>query len=269
MRTSILVLASVLIATTAHAEQVGIVVTGDANLQPQLTSQIERWLHDRGHSIVPGALEPEAINSLIDCFVLDDAGCAHDVVRTRSRADSIVYARVDQSTKAEGSLEVSINGFVVRKDRESSSERRTCALCTDLKLVAMVEELMLALLPDVPPVSPAAAESNRVPASSTPHPNVFGEATSSRRLLPYGLIGAGGLALVGGIVMIAVDEDPDPAGTQQPTYRDTATTGTIVGALGAAALGVGCYLWFSDRPSSTPVAAVARDGGFVGWIGSF
>jgi hypothetical protein len=88
-------------------------------------------------------------------------------------------------------------------------------------------------------------------------------------MLPYGLIGVGALALVGGVVMVAIDKDPDPKGVQSETYRDSATIGTVVGIAGAAALGVGIYLWITDKPSSQPVAAVSRDGAIVGWAGRF
>jgi hypothetical protein len=265
---AILVLASVLTVTTARAEQVGIVVTGEATLQPQLTSQLERWFHDRGRTIVPGALEPDAINTLIDCFVLEDLGCARGTVNARARSRSIIYARVEQLTNADGSREVSIDAFLFQKEHDAISERRTCSHCTDAKLLETVDDLMMALVHDLPPALPAAAAA----PSAAPAPVAVtssSERTSSQRLLPYGLMGAGGLALAGGIVMIALDEDPEPTGVQRPSYRDTATTGAIIAGVGAAAVGVGCYLWLSDRRSSTPIAAVSRDGGFVGWAGRF
>ena len=54
MRTPILVLASV-VSTTAYAERVGVVVTGEATAQPQLAAHLERWLHDHGRDpIRPG-----------------------------------------------------------------------------------------------------------------------------------------------------------------------------------------------------------------------
>src|SRR5687767_1449981 len=145
MRTSIVVLASVLTAATAHAEKVGVVVTGEASLQPQLTSQLERWLHDRGRTIVPGALEPDAISTLVDCFVLEDLGCARGVVGARASARSLVYARVDQTSNDDGTRDVAVTGYWFQKDHEAIVERRVCSQCTDAKLVATVDELMLAL----------------------------------------------------------------------------------------------------------------------------
>lgn len=266
MRTTVFVLASALSAATAHADKVGIVVTGEARLQPQLTSQLERWLHDRGHTIVPGALEPDAINTLVDCFVLEDLGCARGVVKARASSRSLVYARVEQTTNDDGTREVAITGHWFQKDHEAIAERRVCTACTDEKMFATVDELMHALVHEPPP--PLSGDKPEAGASASTTPATT-ETGGGSRMLPYGLIGVGALALVGGVVMIGIDEDPDPVGVQSPTYRDTATAGTVIGIAGAAALGVGLYLWMTDKPSSQPVAAVSRDGAIVGWAGSF
>jgi hypothetical protein len=262
-----------LAAATARAEKVGIVVTGEARLQPQLTSQLERWLHDRGHTVVPGALEPDAINTLVDCFVLEDLGCARGVVAARASSRALVYARVEQTTNDDGTRDVSVTGYWFQKDHDAIAERRTCSACNDDKQFAMVDELMHALAHEPPP--PLAAGDKKAPPApaaapaAAPAEPVASETSTRTSVLPYGLMGAGALALVGGIVMIGIDEDPDPSGLQSPTYRDTATVGTVVGIAGAAAFGVGLYLWMTDKPSSQPVAAVSRDGAIVGWAGRF
>lgn len=270
MRTSIVVLASALTAATAHAEKVGIVVTGEANLQPQITSQLERWLHDRGRTLVPGALEPDAINTLYDCFVLEDLGCARGVVDARANSRALIYARVEQTSNSDGTRDVSVTGYWFQKNAEPIAERRVCKQCTDAKLLATVDELMLALA-HTPPVGTGTPVVTETPAAAASEP-IHGSDTSdggSRRLLPYGLMGAGAVALLGGVVMLAIDEDPDPADTMNATYRDTGTAGVIFGAAGAAALGVGIYLWFSDQRGSRPVAAVSSDGAVIGWAGRF
>jgi hypothetical protein len=274
MRTSIVLLASVLTATTAHAEKVGVVVTGEAALQPLVASQLERWLHDRGRTLVPGALEPDAVGTIMDCFVLEDIGCARGVVEARAKSSALVYARVQQTQNDDGTREIAVTGHWFQKDHDVISERRVCSQCTDAKLFETVDGLMLSLVHEPPPPAADGSKPDATPASTTAGTS-GAEAvpppveTSSRSVLPYGLMGAGGLALVGGLVMIAADQDPDPNGTQSPTYRDTATAGTVLGIAGAAALGVGVYLWLTDKPHSQPVAAVTRDGAFVGWTGRF
>lgn len=271
MRTSHLVLASsfsvLLAASTARAEKVGIVVTGEARLQPQLTSQLERWLHDRGHTVVPGALEPDAINTLVDCFVLEDLGCAKGVVTARATSQAVVYARVEQTSNEDGTHDVSVTGYWFQKEHEPIAERRLCKQCSDEKMFDEVDDLMRALVHEPPPPSPA--EKPKAAPAPAPALGVSIEETGPTPVLPYSLMGVGALALVGGIVMIAIDEDPSPSGTQSPTYRDTGTAGAIVTGVGAAALGVGLYLWMTEKPASHPVAAVSHDAAVVGWAGRF
>lgn len=257
MRTSIFVLAT-LVTSTAHAERVGVVVTGEATVQPQLAGQLERWLHDRGRDVVPGPLEPEAINTLIDCFVLEDLGCARGVVDARSKSKAVVFARAESTQNSDGTRDVAVTAYWFQKNRELLAERRLCAKCNDDRLHATVDELMLALVHE-PPLPLAGAQT--VAAKPMQEDN-------ARRWLPLGLIAAGGTALLAGGIMIAIDEDVDPMGRQEPNIRDTAAGGVVLGLAGAAALGAGIYLWRRDRQSS-PVAAVSGDGGYVGWAGRF
>jgi len=257
MRTPIVVLAS-LVTTTASAEKAGVVVTGEATVQPMLAAQLERWLHDHGREVVPGPLEPDAINTLIDCFVLEDLGCARGVVDARSKSRSVVFTRAEMTQNPDGTRNIAVTGYWFQKDHDTIAERRLCERCTDESLHATVDDLMLALVHDPPPPLP------REPAVM----QEAAEDSAMRRWLPIGLMAGGaGLMLAGGI-MIAIDQDADPVGPQQPNLRDTATGGVVLGLAGAAALGAGIYLWRRDRQSA-PVAAVSSDGGYVGWAGRF
>lgn len=256
MRTPAFVLA-ILLSTSAHAERVGVVVTGEATVQPQLAAQLEGWLHDHGHDFIPGPLAPEAINTLIDCFVLENLECARGVVDTRSKSRAVVYTRVETTPNPDGTRDISIAGYWFQKNRDVLSERRVCKRCNDDTLHATVDELMVALVHDPPPPPPGAPPLRDAETDA-----------SSRRWRPIALMAAGGAALVAGGVMIAIDQDVDPSGKQQPNIRDTATAGTIVGLAGAAALGAGIYLYLRDKQSA-PVAAVSSDGAYIGWAGRF
>lgn len=262
MRTFLLVLvASLAATTTARAEQVGVVVTGEPTLQPQVVSQLEGWLRDRGRTVVPGALEPSAINTLIDCFVLEDLGCARGVVDQRSKAKSIVFARVETTPAEDGMRNVFITGTLFQKAHESITEKRTCARCSEKSMHETVDELMLALLHDPPP--PAA--SGRLAGGDSE-----AEPQGTSRLLPYALIGVGAVALVAGGILIAIDDDePTPVGPQQSHYNDTMTGGIVLGVAGAAALGTGLYLYLRSGSKSAPVAAINSDSAVVGWAGRF
>ncbi len=257
MRTPIL-LASLLFSTGARAERVGVVVTGEATVQPQLAAQLERWLHDHGREVVPGPLEPDAINTMIDCFVLEDLGCARGVVDQRAKSKAVVFARAEATQNPDGTRDVAVTGYWFQKNHDAIAERRVCTHCNDDSLHATVDELMHALVHEPPP--PLATAETTVPEPT--------ESGGRARWMPYALMGVGGAALLAGGIMIAIDEDIDPAGRQHENIRDTATGGVVLGLAGAAALGAGVYLWMRDK-SSAPVAAVSRDGAYVGWIGRF
>jgi hypothetical protein len=256
MRTPIFVLAS-LVSTTAYAERVGVVVTGEATVQPQVAAQLERWLHDHGRDVVPGPLEPEAINTLIDCFVLEDMGCARGVVDTRSKSKAVVFTRAETTQNADGTRDIAITGYWFQKDHDALAERRVCAQCNDELLHATVDELMLALVHEPPP--PLAGAVPTEPTS---------EGSSIPKWAPVGLMAAGAVAVLAGGIMIAIDQDIDPMGKQQPNIRDTATGGVVLGLAGVGAAVGGYYLWRKQQ-RSMPVAAVSSDGAYVGWAGRF
>ena len=269
MRTAFVVLA-LAIATPAHAEQVGVVVTGEATLQPQVASELEIWLHSRGRPIAPAALEPSAINTLIDCFVLEDLGCARGLIDKRSKAPSIVFARIEATQTDEGLREVEVIGYWFQKNHEPIGERRICAKCTDEKLHDTIDELMLALVdePPLPAEGPKRDTDETAPAEAEPMV-VREEAQPRNRYLPLGLMAAGGAGLVAGGVLLAIDQDISPMGPQQAGYRETAMAGVVIGVAGAAALGAGVYLWLQDRTHGAPIAKVTGDSAVVGWTGRF
>jgi hypothetical protein len=89
------------------------------------------------------------------------------------------------------------------------------------------------------------------------------------RLLPMGLLAAGGALLIAGGAMIYFDEDPSP--DLGPTIHNTGPTGVGLAIGGAVVAGAGAYLmWFrSPETSSTPVAAITGDAAYIGWLGRF
>lgn len=103
----------------------------------------------------------------------------------------------------------------------------------------------------------------------TPALHTTVDTTSGAALWPK-LVTLGGLAaLAAGVTLLAIDEDPDPVGPQQPTYRDTLPAGIVVGTLGIAAAGVGVWYWLRlrDRPDDTGGPAITLGPGraFVAW----
>src|SRR5215510_12680607 len=99
--TAVFLAVALAFAAPARAAEVGVVVTGESWMQPQLTAQIESWLSQHGHTLVRTPLPPDAINALNDCFVLGDQACARDVIDKLARSPAVVYARLD--SRANGS----------------------------------------------------------------------------------------------------------------------------------------------------------------------
>lgn len=97
-------------------------------------------------------------------------------------------------------------------------------------------------------------------------------AAPSRRV-PKLLIAAGAGALIGGAILIGVDEDPSPTGKRHEYYYDTAPHGVGAVIAGAAAIGAGTYLWLraarASKSTSSPTVAPAPGGAAVGWSGRF
>jgi hypothetical protein len=126
-------------------DDAGVVVTGEATLQPQLANQLEGWLREHGHSLVSSPLPPDAINTMIDCFVLEDEKCARGVFEKRAKSSSIVYARVDVTAATDGERDITVTGYWFEKGHDAIADRRLCEKCSDQNLHGITEELMAAL----------------------------------------------------------------------------------------------------------------------------
>jgi hypothetical protein len=137
-----LVLAS---AAVARGGTVGVVVTGEPAMQPQLVSQLEAWLQARGYQLVPSPLPPDAVNALIDCFVIEDEGCARAVIVQRSKADAVVFARVDIQPGSDLEKTVIVLAYWFEKGAPAVAERRSCQRCTEPTLRSTADEIIEAL----------------------------------------------------------------------------------------------------------------------------
>jgi hypothetical protein len=262
-----LVLAIVLAAAPARAEQVGVVVSGDITLQPKLASSLEGWLRDHGHLLVSSPLDAAAISSLIDCFVLEDLSCARSVVEHRSKARAVVFARAEIA-KSGDPKNVTLVAYWVQKGHLPMGERRNCSHCTPQQLASTADDLMAALAAEPPPpdhgiVPPAQPEV--LDHADRPEPG------RSSGLAPKLVIGGGVALIVTAGVLLAINAEPARTGVQMPTYTDYGPPAYALAATGAVAVGVGVYWWLHTRHHTAPVAAVAptRSGAVLGWFGTF
>ena len=143
----IVILALLLMSSAAWADrEVGIVVTGEATIQPQLAAEMELWLSKHGHQLVSSPLPPDAINTVIDCFVVDDEDCARGVVEKRSRSSSLVYAHADvQAGSTAMDHDVTLVAYWFEKGRKAVRQTVTCARCNEQTLKTTTDSLMAAL----------------------------------------------------------------------------------------------------------------------------
>lgn len=266
-----LVVLTLLMSTAGARADVGVVVTGEATLQPQLLAHLESWLKKRGHSVYSSALEPDAINSLIDCFVVEDLNCAKKVIEIRAKSDAIIYARVDVAPADNGKRDISIVGYWVQKGHDTLAERRICHGCTEKQMHDTVDDLMLILGANpptgshvhVPPPSVAAAG-----VAGEPDPSTTVQVDQPSRTVPVTLVGLGAAVAITGGVLLFADRNPDPNGPQSK-YLWVRTAGVACIGAGVVTAGIGAYLWMRSGSDSAPVASVSHDGAVVGWAGRF
>jgi len=136
-----------LAALPARADStVGVVVTGEATMQPQLVAQIETWLRSHGHDLISAPLAPDAINALIDCFVIEDQACARKVVEKRAKSRAVVFAQVSVTAGATAlDRTVTLTVYWLDKGKDAFVERRSCERCNDNTMRHTADELMIAL----------------------------------------------------------------------------------------------------------------------------
>jgi len=272
MKRAIFALGLLLAHSAAHAD-VGVVVTGEATLQPQLAAQAEGWLKQRGHTVTVSPLEPDAINTIIDCFVIEDLNCARALIEKRAKTQTVIYVRVEMSpNESDGSRNISIVGYWMQKGHEIIGERRNCHACTEKDLHTTADDLMHALAAEPPTSAHVPTPEEAAKAAPAPAETPMVDDTRPSHLVPGVVIGAGVALAITGAVLIAIDQDQadiPKTGPQPADFRDTATGGVICVGLGAAAIATGAFLWFYQGSSSAPVASVTHDAAVVGWAGRF
>jgi PEGA domain len=146
-------LASVIALSAAFASparaggDVGVIVTGEGSIQPQLAAQISDWLSRHGHTVVASPLPADAIPLLVDCFVMEKLACARNIVETRAKSASVVFARVDtESDPDNGARNVTLTAYWFAKGHDAVGERRTCERCTAQALRTTADEVMKKLV---------------------------------------------------------------------------------------------------------------------------
>jgi hypothetical protein len=137
---SLLAVVLVLSAQLAHADTVGVVVAGEATMQPRVAAQLQGWLEQHGFTYVAAPLDGDAQKTLLNCFVVEDMTCARGTFDKRSKADSLVFVRIELT--GGGQHEMSLTGNWIVKDHDVFAEKRWCKQCDDAALHQTVDQLM-------------------------------------------------------------------------------------------------------------------------------
>src|SRR5688572_5946735 len=89
MRVALLAL-MILLAAPAHAASrtTGVATTGAGVDQAELTAHLRTLLEARDFTFSANALSADALNTIANCFVLDDVECARGVFEARGTTDT-------------------------------------------------------------------------------------------------------------------------------------------------------------------------------------
>lgn len=134
------------LASPARAgSDIGVVVTGESWMQPQLVAQIETWLSAHGHILVQ--VPADALTALKQCFVTsNDLSCARDVVDKLPKTSGVIYAGVDSRNAAGDTPNLTLTAYWFDKGHDAVGERKNCQRCTDQLLRTATDEILKKLV---------------------------------------------------------------------------------------------------------------------------
>jgi hypothetical protein len=308
MRILVAAIVLVLAMPAARADDgVGVVVTGDEAMQPAVAKHLEKWLKKHGLKLITAPLSGDAVTTMTNCLVAEDSICARGVVEHQSKADNIVFARIDVAAK--GDHNVTFVAYWIVKGHEAIGERRVCEQCTDEAWHQLADRMMVTLR--------NAATVGRVEVKSKPPgltvliDNSEVGVTPVERELPAGEhavdLSRAGKRIAhrsvtiksGDVARVAIDTHDDGGGgshlvplvllgggaaslaassvffyygfksgpNEKYTYAESSAWGIGLAAIGVGAAVAGVVLW--KQGGSAPVASIGPHGGYVGWITRF
>lgn len=130
MKVGLVALALLLLALPARADSkaddrsVGVVVLGTGSLRNKIEDQLARRLRREGYTAVDDPLARSALDTVTNCFLLEDLVCAKGVVETRAKTPRVVVARIDDST---GTVVLGFTWF--SQGRDPIDAKVSCSNC--------------------------------------------------------------------------------------------------------------------------------------------
>lgn len=246
MRGVAALIALVCAARLAHAGKVGVVTNGEPSLQPAVVKHFEKWLRNHGHDVVDNPMSIDAINTLSNCFTLDDLACARGVFDARAKTPTLVYVGI-----ALNGTNITFNVYWFDKDKDAVGERRVCEKCEGNAWHGLTDKML-----------------ERLGGDTTKVVYVGGNEKHSSRLWPSLLMGAGIATLATGGIFFYYGSLG--GADQKYIYPDSTPVGIALAAVGAgAAIGGTIWLVQSGTSRTGPVATATPGGAYLGWVGQF
>ncbi len=247
MRVALVALVILLAGPASAAERTtGVAVTGSGVKAGELAGHLRTILEARDYAFSDDALTQDAVNTIANCFVLDDVDCAKGVFEARGKTDTLVYARAE-STKG-GTVTFTLYWF--EKGRSPNGERRACESCTPAAWHTLVRQ-MLGRLQGVPV-----------------KPRVVRTEERASRTFPAILLAAGVATIAAGGVFLYYGSRGGP--NDKYIYPDSTPVGIALMAIGGGAT-IGGTVLLIQAGGSSPDQVAARPGRsfVVSWTGHF
>lgn len=292
----------------AHADEIGLVISGDPARKDALAAHVKTWLRKRGHEVNAEPLKADAIQTLDDCLAIDDQSCARVLVEKRATTDGVIYALV----QATGKKSANVRMYWFTRGKQGASERRGCDKCNEAAFASLADDMLVTL-------AKSAEQTGRLVIRSRPEDllvlvdnETVGQTPVERDLSPGQhrvVLTRGGETVAEKLVEIEAGEtskvmlvahDTDHFGQklgsialittgfgllvtagvmisygskdgpgEMYVYDNATGLGLISGGIGLLGVVGGALLWPRSTQSATPVATLGPSGGFVGFAGRF
>lgn len=248
----LIVLVLLALTSGAHADddrRVGIVVQGVAGWRGRVERHLIERLRREGFTAVEAPMSRDALDTLANCFILEDLGCARGVVEARAKTPRLLHARIEE---AGGTVTFDLTWFSAGS--EPIPEEKACPEC-DRTWTAELDGMVRRLATSAP--APVFRKGELDEPEAPPS-----------RFWPTVLITTGAATLVtGGVFLYYGLRDDESHKYIYPQLTPVGITMLAVG--GGAAIGGILLLKPAGRTRSRPVAAVSTSAAYVGWAGEF
>jgi hypothetical protein len=242
--------ALIAVTSTARADagddRIGLIVQGTAGLRGRLEAHLAKQLQRDGVTAVVARMSRDALDTLANCYIIEDLACARGVVEARAKTPRVLYVRVEESGDT-----VTIDLTWFSAGSEPLAKHATCDSCSDT----------FAATADAPLKHLAAAAPTPVIAPPEPEPE------SPSRFWPITMMAVGSVTFAAGGVCLYYGLRDDES--HKYIYPQLTPVGIAMLAVGAGTAIGGYFLLPAGSPRSQPVAAVSRGGAYLGWVREF